>query len=192
MDTNWRTDPHLLGHRRRRHRRHRCRPRRFASSTDAAVERGCPVSGPLTWILCSNQDLLLKYGTARERRKERQEQANGESDRTTRRGTEISREKDGEGEDSLLLVRHRSVVLQGAHGALPRGFSRDRSKSQRDSTRLSAARGWLVWGQLGRDPFVLRTVAGSFVPFAGNLRNYFGWPLHCLSTVKHFHRIIFI
>lgn len=133
MGTNWRTDSHLLDRRHRRCRR-RCRLRRFMSSTNAAVERGCPVSGPLTWILCGNQDLLLKYGTARERRKERQEQANGESHRTTRRGTETSREKDGEGEDSLLLVRHRSVVLQGAHGALPRGFSRNRSKSQRDST----------------------------------------------------------
>jgi len=81
MDTNWRTDSHHLDHRRR------CRLRRFVS--DADVERGCLVSGPLTWILCGNQDLLLKYGTARERRKERQEQANGESDRTTRRGTEI-------------------------------------------------------------------------------------------------------
>jgi len=99
---------------------HRVEPRRR--------ERPCPVSGPLTWILCGNQDLLLKHGTARERRKERQERTNGESDRPTRGGTKTSREEDGEGEDSLLLVRHRSVVLRGAHGALPRGFSdRDRS-----------------------------------------------------------------
>ena len=98
MGTNWHTNFHLLDYRRQRCRRryrrryrHRCRLRHFMSSTDAAVERGCPVSGPLTWILCSNQDLLLKYGTARERRKEQQEQANGESDRTTRRGTETSR-----------------------------------------------------------------------------------------------------
>lgn len=126
-------DSHLLDHRYRyRYRRYRRHDRHFRLRRfmfDTAVERGCPVSRSLTWILCGNQDLLLKHGTARERRKERQEQTNGESDRTTRRETETSREEDGEGEDSLLLVRHRSVVLQGAHGALPRGFSRDRSES---------------------------------------------------------------
>lgn len=73
-------------HRHRRRRRgHRGRLRRFMSSTNyRAVERGCPISGPFTWILCGNQDLLLKYGTARERRKERQECTNGESNRATR------------------------------------------------------------------------------------------------------------
>jgi len=133
--TNWRADSLRLldlrpRHRRPRGRRLRGRLRRSVSSTQCrAVERDrVHVSGPLTWILCGNQDLLLKHGTARERRKERQERTNGESDRATRGETKTSREEDGEGEDSLLLVRHRSVVPRGAHGALPRGFSdRDRS-----------------------------------------------------------------
>lgn len=58
-------------------------------------------------------------------------------DNKKRNGDKRNREKDGEGEDSLLLVRHRSVVLQGAHGAFPRGSSRDRSKSRFSATQLA-------------------------------------------------------
>jgi hypothetical protein len=127
--TNWRADSLRLLDLRPRHRRSRGRRLRGRLRIQHPVprrrERPCPVSGPLTWILCGNQDLLLKHGTARERRKER---TNGESDRATRGETKTSREEDGEGEDSLLLVRHRSVVPRGAQSALPRGFSdRDRS-----------------------------------------------------------------
>lgn len=142
------------------------------SSIDVAIERGCPVSGSLTWILCGNQDLLLKYGTARERRKERQEQTNGESDRTTRRETETGREEDGE--RRRLVAPCPSSVSRSSRCsrcASTRCLSRDRSRSRsRSRSRAPLARqGWSVWGRPGQDPFVLRTAVGSFVLFAGNL-----------------------
>lgn len=105
----------------RRHDRH-FRLRRFVS--DAAVERGCPRKWVTHLNTLRQSRLALKvWDSARADEGATGANERGERDRTTRRETETSREEDGEGEDSLLLVRHRSVVLQGAHGALPRGFS---------------------------------------------------------------------
>lgn len=122
-----------------------------------------------------------------------QRESGGRSDRSRRTGRATGRQvekrrqaerKTEKGEDSSLLVRHRSVVLQGAHGALPRGVSRDRSRS-----RALLVRGWLVWGRPGRDPFALRIAVESFVPFAGNLWlswiSFQLWSFNLVLTIRH-------
>lgn len=121
-----------------------------------------------------------------------QRESGGRSDRSRRTGRATGRQvekrrqaerKTEKGEDSSLLVRHRSVVLQGAHGALPRGVSRDRSRS-----RALLVRGWLVWGRPGRDPFALRIAVESFVPFAGNLSwiSFQLWSFNRVLIAGHF------